>query len=97
MNSNRPRIPAFFFAIGIGLSLLMAGLKAIVAGLAERYLYSVPFVGGFLRSIELAEISNWVVFALLAGGIGAATFFAASQLEQLGENSIAASGQPLCI
>jgi len=73
MNSNRPRIP-LFFAIGIGLSLLMAGLKAIVAGLAERYLYSVPFVGGFLRSIELAEISNWVVFALLAGGIGAATF-----------------------
>jgi hypothetical protein len=73
MDSNRPRIP-LFFAIGIGLSLLMAALKAIAAGLAEAYLYSVPWVGGFLRSIELAEISNLLIFALLAGGIGAATF-----------------------
>ncbi len=70
--SKQPRIP-LFFAIGIGLSLLMAGLKALAAGLAEAYLYSVPWLGGFLRSIELVEISNILIFALLSAGIGAAT------------------------
>lgn len=53
----------------------MAALKAVAAGLAEVYLYSIPWIGGFLRSIELAEISNWLVFALLGSGIGAATFY----------------------
>ncbi|MGB3297909.1 MAG: hypothetical protein WBA76_06535 [Phormidesmis sp.] len=74
IDSNRPRIP-LFFAIGIGLSVLMAVLKAIAAGLAEAYLYAIPWIGGFLRSIELAEISNLLVFALLGSGIGAATLY----------------------
>ncbi len=52
----------------------MAALKAIAAGLSEAYLYTIPWVGGFLRSIELTEISNLLVFSLLASGIGAATF-----------------------
>ena len=57
----------------------MAVLKAGVTGLAEVYLYSIPWIGGFLRSIELVEISNLLVFALLAGGIGAATFYLPDQ------------------
>ncbi|NJM99309.1 MAG: hypothetical protein HC800_21160 [Phormidesmis sp. RL_2_1] len=73
MAPKRPRI-LLFIGIGIGLSLLMAGLKAAIAWLAEVYVYAVPWVGGFLRSIELVEISNWLVFALLSVGIGAATF-----------------------
>jgi len=52
----------------------MGALKAVCASLAETYLYSVPWAGGFLRSIEIAEISNLIVFALLASGIGAATY-----------------------
>ncbi|MEL6814501.1 MAG: hypothetical protein AAFP03_06775 [Cyanobacteria bacterium J06598_3] len=67
-----PRIP-MFFAIGIGLSLLAAALKVIATWLAETYLYAVPWIGGFLRSIELAEISNLVAFAIVGAGIGAAT------------------------
>lgn len=73
IDSKRPRIP-LFFTIGIGLALLMAGLKAIAAGLAEAYLYPVPWIGGFLKSIELVELSNLVAFAILGAGIGAATF-----------------------
>jgi hypothetical protein len=73
IDSKQPRIP-LFFAIGIGLALLLAGLKATVAGLAEAYLYPVPWVGGFLKSVELAELSNLVAFALLGLGIGSATF-----------------------
>lgn len=72
--NGQVRIP-LFFAVGIGLSLLAAGLKAIAAYLSETQLYSLPWIGGFLRSIELAEISNIVVFSLLAGGIGAATIW----------------------
>ncbi len=79
--ANRTRIP-LFFAIGVGLSLLMAALKALAAGLAEAYLYSLPWVGGFLRSIEIAEISNLIVFALLASGIGAATYLLPARWHQ---------------
>ena len=71
-NVRPPRIP-LFFAIGLGLSLLMAGLKAIAYWLTDTYLYDVPWIGGFLSSIEVAEISNLLVFALLGLGIGAAT------------------------
>lgn len=72
--SSRTRVP-LFFAVGIGLSLAAAGLKAIAAALSEIYLYSLPWVGGFLRSIETAEISNWMVFALLSVSMGAATIW----------------------
>ncbi|WP_121967807.1 hypothetical protein [Leptolyngbya sp. BC1307] len=72
IDSKRSRIPVFF-AIGIGLSLLLAALKAIAAWLADVFLYSVPWIGGFLKSIELIELFNLVVFAILGAGIGAAT------------------------
>ena len=72
-SSRRSRIP-LFFAIGIGLSLLTAVLKAVITWLAEAYVYSLPWVGGFLRSIELVEVSNLVIFAILGAGIGSATF-----------------------
>lgn len=62
-----------FFVVGFGLALLMAGLKALFAWIAHTYAYSVPWIGGFLKSIEITEISNLVVFAILGAGIGAAT------------------------
>ncbi len=83
IDSKRSRIPVFF-AIGIGLSLLLAALKAIAAWLADVFLYSVPWIGGFLKSIELIELFNLVVFAILGAGIGAATLSAASPLESPG-------------
>ncbi|MGB3670357.1 MAG: hypothetical protein WA984_09620 [Phormidesmis sp.] len=70
--SKKSRV-ALFFAIGLGLGLLMAALKAAIALATHTYLYSVPWVGGFLKSIELTEISNLLVFAILGAGIGAAT------------------------
>ncbi|MEL6778922.1 MAG: hypothetical protein AAFO06_16860 [Cyanobacteria bacterium J06597_16] len=72
---SKPSRISLFFAIGIGLSLLAAALKAVVSWLAEVYLYSVPWVGGFLRSIELSEISNLLAFAILGAGLGAATVY----------------------
>lgn len=64
-----------FFAIGFGLALLAALLKSAIAWIADIYVYSLPWVGGFLRSIELAELSNLLAFALLGGGIGSAAYF----------------------
>ncbi len=72
LESKKSRV-ALFFAIGLGLSLLMAALKAAIALATHTYLYSVPWVGGFLKSIELTEISNLLVFAILGSGMGAAT------------------------
>ena len=71
-NAGPPRV-LLFFAIGFGLSLLMGGFKAIAFWLIDTYLYGTPWLGGFLKSIELAEISNLFVFAVLGAGIGAAT------------------------
>ena len=62
-----------FFVIGCGLALLMAGLKALFAWITHTYAYSIPWIGGFLKSFEMVEISNLVVFAILGVGIGAAT------------------------
>lgn len=73
LESKKSRV-TLFFVIGFGLSLLMALLKAVLAWVTHTYLYSVPWIGGFLRSIELAEISNLLVFAILGLGIGGATF-----------------------
>lgn len=64
-----------FFAIGFGTALLASLLKSAIAWIADIYIYSLPWVGGFLRSIELAEFSNLLAFALLGAGIGSATYF----------------------
>ena len=71
-SASASRIP-LFFAIGVGLSVLMAALKAIAFWLTDIYLYDMPWIGGFLKSIEIAEVSNLIVFAILGVGIGAAT------------------------
>ncbi len=52
-----------------GLVLLKGGL----AWAAERFVYSLPLIGGLLQSLELIEITNVVIFALLGVGLGAAT------------------------
>ncbi len=72
--SKRSRI-FLFFLIGFGLALVAALVKSAIAWIADIYLYSLPWVGGFLRSVELAELSNLFAFALLGGGIGSATYF----------------------
>lgn len=72
LRSQNSRI-VLFFVVGFGLALLMAGLKAAIAWAAATYLYSAPWVGGFLRSIELLEVSNLLVFAILGAGVGVAT------------------------
>ena len=76
MASQSKRSRTFlFFAIGLGMALLASLLKSAIAWIADLYIYSLPWVGGFIRSVELAELSNLLAFALLGAGIGAATYF----------------------
>lgn len=53
----------------------LIGLKALIAWAAELYLYSIPIVGGWLKSLEVVELINILVFALLGLGIGGATLY----------------------
>lgn len=51
----------------------MVMLKGAIAWLSERFVYTLPILGGLLKSLELVEVSNVVVFAVLGVGLGAFT------------------------
>ncbi|MDB9528470.1 hypothetical protein PN498_20935 [Oscillatoria sp. CS-180] len=58
--------------------LLIAGIVALKCGLAwasERYVYTLPILGGLLKSLELIEVTNVVIFAILGVGLGAFTLW----------------------
>ena len=55
------------------VTLSLVGLKGLAAWAMDTYVYSLPFLGGLLESLELVEVSNVVVLALLGVGLGAAT------------------------
>ncbi|NEQ32341.1 MAG: hypothetical protein F6K04_15290 [Leptolyngbya sp. SIO4C5] len=75
MRSSQIKNIALFLLCLLALPLLLAGVKVAIAWAAERYIYSVPWIGGLLKSLEIVELSNIVVFALLGLGLGAATIF----------------------
>jgi hypothetical protein len=56
--------------------LLIAGmvaLKGAIAWAAETFVYNLPLFGGLLKSLELVEVTNVVVFAVLGVSLGAFT------------------------
>lgn len=55
------------------VTLSLVGLKGLSTWAMDTYVYSLPFLGGLLESLELVEVSNVVVLALLGVGLGAAT------------------------
>ena len=50
----------------------LIGLKLLITSLAEAFLYPLPFLGGWLKSLEIIEFINIPLFALLGLGLGAA-------------------------
>ncbi|MEB3251759.1 MAG: hypothetical protein VKO01_06450 [Cyanobacteriota bacterium] len=50
----------------------LIGLKLVITWLAEAFLYPLPFLGGWLKSLEIIEFINIPLFALLGLGLGAA-------------------------
>ncbi|MEM1425467.1 MAG: hypothetical protein AAGF75_02775 [Cyanobacteria bacterium P01_H01_bin.130] len=71
----RRRPPAWQpVAIGLGGWLLSGaialGLRVVVALLAETRVYTLPYAGPLLQLLEVAELLNLVIFAVLGLGIG---------------------------
>ena len=60
-----------YILVGGILTLLMVGLKVLIAWAGETHLYSIPFLGGLLKSLEVVELTNVLVFAILGTGLGA--------------------------
>ncbi|MGC9504472.1 hypothetical protein [Baaleninema sp.] len=73
--------------VGILLFLIVSALSVILAAivklfttlLAENSLYRIQFLGDLMRGIEMAEIFNILVFAILGLGLGVATVFVPRQ------------------
>ncbi|NET38064.1 MAG: hypothetical protein F6K19_39715 [Cyanothece sp. SIO1E1] len=71
-----------YTACAIALIALTIGIKVLVAFWGEKHLYATPILGGVLKSLEIIELSNLLVFAILGLGIGAATTFLSAQAGQ---------------
>lgn len=57
-------------------------LKILITFLGEVYVYSIPILGGLLQSLEIVEVSNFLIFAILGFGVGVATVFLPNRLRQ---------------
>ncbi|HEY9880766.1 MAG TPA: hypothetical protein V6D29_20070 [Leptolyngbyaceae cyanobacterium] len=66
--------PILQYLLTIALAILGAMLvKALIAWTAEVFLHPIPVLGGWLKSLEIVELSNVVVFAILGFSLGIAT------------------------
>lgn len=64
-----------FLAISALSIALAAVVKLFATLLAENSIYSIQFLGDLLRGIDIAEVFNILVFAILGLGLGVATAF----------------------
>ncbi|MEM6836069.1 MAG: hypothetical protein AAF609_04360 [Cyanobacteria bacterium P01_C01_bin.120] len=58
--------------------LLIFGLvaaKGAIAWASEMFVYNLPIFGGLLKSLELMEVTNVIVFAILGVSLGAFTIW----------------------
>ncbi|MEM6714189.1 MAG: hypothetical protein AAF622_03885, partial [Cyanobacteria bacterium P01_C01_bin.147] len=58
--------------------LLIAGMvlaKGALAWIAETFVYNLPLFGGLLKSLELMEVTNVIVFAIVGVSLGAFTLW----------------------
>jgi hypothetical protein len=78
--TNQRIIQFAIAALFVGAIALL--LKIALTVLGEIYVYSIPILGGLLQSIELIELSNLIVFAILGFGLGVATAFLPARLRQ---------------
>lgn len=53
----------------------LIGVKLLIAWLAEMYLHPIPILGGWLKSLEIVELINILIFAMLGFSLGGASRF----------------------
>jgi len=59
----------------VAVTAALLGVKLLIAWAAEIYLHPIPILGGWLKSLEIVELVNIVIFALLGFGLGGATLY----------------------
>ncbi len=75
---HRYNVLRYLLTVFVVIAALM-GLKILIAWAAEIYLHPIPIVGGWLKSLEIVELVNIVIFALLGLGLGGATLYLPSK------------------
>lgn len=53
----------------------MVAVKGAIAWLSETFVYNLPLFGGLLKSLELMEVTNVILFAILGVSLGAFTLW----------------------
>ncbi|MBC6479001.1 MAG: hypothetical protein GDA56_15780 [Hormoscilla sp. GM7CHS1pb] len=59
---------------------LVRWLKELSIWFADKYLYSIPSIGDILRSVEIIDLANIVLFAILGMAFGLASILLPSQM-----------------
>ena len=76
MKANlRQRHLGIYCVLGTLACGLAIGLKIAAVWGVDAYVYSLPMVGGVLASLEVAEIANPILLALLGLALGALTYY----------------------
>lgn len=74
--SSRTRYGVLRYLVTIlAITAALLGVKLLIAWAAEVYLHPIPILGGWLKSLEIVELVNIILFALLGLGLGGATLY----------------------
>ncbi|TVQ12089.1 MAG: hypothetical protein EA368_04550 [Leptolyngbya sp. DLM2.Bin27] len=74
MPTPRPsaHIPQYLLTV-VAITAAVIGARFLVTWAGEVFLHSIPIVGGWLKSLEIVELSVIVLFAFLGFGVGGAS------------------------
>jgi hypothetical protein len=74
MPTPRPPVRLFRYLLTVvAVVAAVFGARLLITWAAEEYLHPIPIFGGWLKSLELVELSVIVLFALLGFGLGGAS------------------------
>ncbi len=75
MPNRQTNLKLLFYFLTIFLIIVGVGfLKRLSIFVANEYLYSIPILGEILQSIEIGELVNIIIFAVLGLFIGVSTY-----------------------
>jgi hypothetical protein len=57
----------------LAITAAVIGVRLLITWAAEVFLHPIPILGGWIKSLELVELSVVVLFAFLGFGLGSAT------------------------
>lgn len=72
MPTPRPAVLRYLLTV-IAIMAALIATKLLITWAAETFLHPIPILGGWLKSLEIVELSNILLFALLGFGLGGAS------------------------